>query len=485
MGIFGALTTAITGLRTQSTALEHISNNIANSQTIGFKRTDTSFSELVPDSSPREQAPGVVQAFSRATNAVQGDVSNSDIPTFVAINGDGYFIVGEQTGTSDGNPVFSAEDLYTRRGDFEIDRFGNLKNGSGYFLKGLPINTETGNVSGSVPEIITISNDFLAARATSQIDYRVNLPSFPLTSNQSNSVDFSELLNRTATGTVDATVFTNDPTTAALDGTTGDPLDFTAGNGFVRGDEAASFVSRSISGGAITTFDGSGQALNVQLRWAKVDSVANNVNGSGTDIWNLFYLEDPTATGANPAWRNIGQPYTITAASNGLLTPPIINVPNLTLNLPGGGITNVTLNHGTNGVTQFADANGSVTVNTLRQDGFSAGELSAVAITDDGEVNVSYSNGQSINIAQLTLATFNSDADLQKLDGGSFRATQESGEPILSGAGSVVGRALEASNTDIADEFTKLIVTQQAYSANTRVITTADEILQEALNIIR
>ncbi|MEM7618981.1 MAG: flagellar hook-basal body complex protein [Pseudomonadota bacterium] len=475
MGIFGALTTAITGLRTQSTALEHISNNIANSQTVGFKRTDTSFSELVPDSAPREQAPGVVQAFSRATNTVQGDVSNSDISTFVAINGDGYFIVGEQTGTADGNPVFSSEDLYTRRGDFEIDRFGNLKNGAGYFLKGLSINTETGNIAGSVPEIVTISNDFLAARATTEVDYRVNLPSFPLTSNQSDSVDFSELLNRGTTGAVDGTIFNNDPRAS--------------GDGLVQGQDSDAFISRSIAGGAITTFDGAGQGLNVQFRWAKIDSSLNTVS-EGTppstthnDVWNLFYLVDGSATGTATAWNNVGTDYTF--GTNGLLNPDITSVAGLTLTLPGGTLTGITIDHGSLGITQFADANGTSTVNTINQDGYSAGELSAVSITDDGEVNVSYSNGESVNIAQITLATFNSDADLQKLDGGSFRATQESGEPILSGAGAVVGRALEASNTDIADEFTKLIVTQQAYSANTRIITTADEILQEALNIIR
>ena len=467
MGIFGAMTTAITGLRSQSTALEHISNNIANSQTVGYKRTDTSFSELVPESSPREQALGVVQSASRPTNDIQGDISNSEIATFTAINGDGYFVVGEQTGTSDGNPVFGDEDLYTRRGDFEIDRNGNLKNGAGYFLKGLSINSATGNTSGSLPEVITITNDFLAASATTEIDYRANLPSFPLTSAQDDSVSNSELLDPTP---ADST-FSNDPTAT--------------GDGVVTGADASTFVDRSISGGAITIFDSGGQSLNVQLRWAKTDSVANG----GSDTWNLFYLSDASATGTSTAWINAGTSASgdtdYVFGSNGQLSPSISSLVIPSLTIEGNNLGDVTLDHGSSGITQFSDSNGIVKVTSLTQNGFAAGELTAIAITDDGRVNVSYSNGRSIDLAQISLASFNSDADLQKLDGGSFRATTESGTAILSAQGSIIGRALENSNTDIADEFTKLIVTQQAYAANTRIISTSDEMIQEALNMIR
>lgn len=140
MGIFSAMNTAITGLGAQSTALEHISNNIANSQTIGYKRTETSFAELVQESDPRRQALGVVDATSRATNNVQGQVQNSAIDTHFAISGDGYFIVSEKQATVDGKPVFGNENLYTRRGDFELDKDGYLVNSSGYFLRGLALN---------------------------------------------------------------------------------------------------------------------------------------------------------------------------------------------------------------------------------------------------------------------------------------------------------------------------------------------------------
>ena len=196
MGIFGALTTAISGLRAQSLALQHISDNIANNQTVGFKRTETSFIDLVTGaSSPRMHEGGVVIANSRATNAVQGDIISSDIATHVAVNGDGYFVVERPTGTNGGTPVFQGIDQFTRRGDFALNRDGYLVNGAGYFLKALPIDPTTGNVSGTLPQIMQITRDFLPAQETTSVDYRANLASVPSTANFDPTVPNSELFN--------------------------------------------------------------------------------------------------------------------------------------------------------------------------------------------------------------------------------------------------------------------------------------------------
>ena len=99
MGIFGALTTAVSGMRAQSFALENISGNIANSQTTAFKREDTSFEDLIPDEIPAKQLSGNVIATSRSTNNVQGDIQNASVGTYMAINGDGFFVV-EKPSTS-------------------------------------------------------------------------------------------------------------------------------------------------------------------------------------------------------------------------------------------------------------------------------------------------------------------------------------------------------------------------------------------------
>ena len=118
MGIFGALTTAVSGLRAQSFALENISGNIANSQTTAFKREDTSFVDIIPDNNPTKQLAGNVIANSRATNSVQGDIQNASVSTYMAINGDGYFVVEKPSSFADNQPVFDGVDLYTWRGDF-------------------------------------------------------------------------------------------------------------------------------------------------------------------------------------------------------------------------------------------------------------------------------------------------------------------------------------------------------------------------------
>jgi len=454
MGIFGALTTAVTGLQAQSFALERISDNIANSQTIGYKRSDASFADFVPESPSDQQALGVVNAFSRPTNTIQGDIANSQVDTHIAINGDGYFIISQPTDLVDGFPVFGGGDLYTRRGDFEFDRSGFLVNGSGYFLQGLPLDPVTGNPSGSSPTVIQVSNDFLPASATTEINYRANLADFPLTASANPAVPGSELINPAD--------YTFDPTVGGAE--------------VVQANEASTFIDQSIAGGAITTFDQAGASVNVQFRWAKTDSTP-------TDTWNMFYLTDANATGAATAWQNIGVDYTFGA--NSQLSPPIVTttINNLTVN--GNNLGDIVLDHGTNGITQFADSTGVAKVTDISQNGFAAGELVSTSVSNEGRVVAQYTNGRAIDLAEIILASFNGDSGLARTDGGAFRETPDSGTAILGALGSVVGSALEGSNTDIADEFTKLIVTQQAYAANTRIISTAEEMLTEALNMVR
>ena len=155
------------------------------------------------------------------------------------------------------------------------------------------------------------------------------------------------------------------------------------------------------------------------------------------------------------------------------------------MTVDGVNLGNITLDHGAGGLTQFDDADGAVQVNALQQDGFPAGELIDVAISGEGRVVAAYDNGQLIDVAEVTLAGFSSPNNLAKLDGGAFQATAESGAAIIGTSGTILGSSLEQSNTEIAEEFTKLIVTQQAYSANSRIITTADELMDETINLIR
>ena len=607
MGIFGALTTAVGGLRAESYALENISGNIANSQTTAFKRIDTSFLDLIPQTGLTNQLAGSVTTHSRSTNTVQGDVQSASVATYMAINGAGFFSVQKPGTFTDGLPVFDGVDRYTRRGDFSLDKSGFLVNGAGYYLEGVPIDPSTGNLTGSSPQVLKFQNDFLPAQQTSKIDYRANLAGYPLTSHHDTSIPGSELLspgsfsaghNPLVLGTpaapyVDATTggtpqnnkastpitvstkltgaalsdsltanwgptdtitvntktitFSNsggnvfaaggatlDLTNAtvgdlltAIDtisgtsipstvsatgaitlhsGTASDlsitsatnstafaALGFTGtvtalrtgggtiGTGQVVGNDNSTFLEQTVAGGAVTTYDVSGSPVNLQFRWGKTDSAS--LGAGHTDTWNMFYQVNPNATGTAVAWQNVGTNFSF--ASNGQMTPAIASITLTNATVNGVSIGSPVVVFGNGGVTQFADANGNVQVNQIQQDGFPAGQLQSVGVSTNGRIVGNYSNGRNLDLAEITLASFNGTNFLKRADGGAFEATDESGQALFGKAGTIVGSSLEGSNTDIADEFTKLIVTQQAYSANTKVITTSNTMVQDLLNVLR
>jgi flagellar hook protein FlgE len=606
MGIFDALNTAVGGLQAQSFALQNISGNIANASTTGYKGIETSFEDLIPDStSPSRQVAGGVTAFAQATITTQGTVSVTTVATNMAINGDGFFSVQKATGTSDNLPVFNGVTDYTRRGDFQVNANGNLVNGAGYYLMGVGVDPKTGNPLGNVPNVLQFQNNFIPAQSTTSINYAANLPSTPTTAVSStaapgtinalgglNPYDFSSnplptttpatpIGDNTVTGTpavqvgpagamTGSTVLSgavngltsgfavND--TISVDGSTaGQTITFVAsgavgnnqvnvtdtvaqllakidalsggagsavnsgtvtlhsgvaqdlsvtssnssafaalglpptasalripalaaGSGKVIANDQQAFLNESISGGALTAYDSTGTAVNVQLRWAKTDSSA--LGGSHANTWNLFYQADPNATTTQTAWVNAGTNFTF--GPTGVLTSPAtpaITIPNVSVGNQSLG--NLSFSMGAGTLTQFASTGGTVTINTITQNGFAAGQLQSVAINNNGIVVGTFSNGQNLDLASVTLSHFNGTNYLKSLDGGAYAVTDQSGPAIIGASGSISGSSLEGSNTDIASEFTKLIVTQQAYSANTKVITTANSMVQDLLNVLR
>ena len=607
MGIFDALTTAVSGLSAQSFALQNISGNIANASTVGYKGIDTTFEDLIPNATvANKQVAGGVTAFSSQTITTQGTVSNSTVATNMAINGDGFFSVQKPSSVSDNVPVFSGVTDYTRRGDFQVDANGNLVNGAGYYLMGVDVDPKTGNPTGNVPHVLQFQNNFIPAQATTAITYAANLPTTPKTTASTgaaaktitadgglNPNDFSA--NPTVVGTaapsvdalsvgaaatsqnlsaissatalsgtsgsdslttgfaagdtitVDGTIIsfvsgaTNlsanqisitdnvgtlmsaignitgvTPTIAAngaitLHTGTASNLSITTsgtnatnalgamgitapvtkpmgvgtntGQGYVAGSDVTTFTNESISGGAVTAYNAAGTPVNVQLRWAKVDSASL---GTGhQDVWNLYYQADTTATASNQqAWVNVGTNFVFNA--NGSLSSPTgtsLTIPSVAVDNQQLG--NLTMNITSGALTQFASSSGAATINGLTQNGFAAGQLQSVAINNSGIVVGTFSNGQNIDLAAVTLSHFNGTNYLKALDGGAYEATDQSGPAIIGASGTMSGSSLEGSNTDIADEFTKLIVTQQAYSANTKVITTANDMVQSLLAVLR
>src|SRR6266480_1432125 len=256
----------------------------------------------------------------------------------------------------------------------------------------------------------------------------------------------------------------------------------TAGAGVVIGNDNTIFTSESISGGAVTAYDATGTPVNLQLRWAKTDSAA--LGSPHTNTWNLFYQTNANATGAQVAWVNAGTNFVFGA--NGALTSPsgsTITLSNVAVGNQSLGA--LTVNFGSGGLTQYASTGGTASINEISQNGFAAGQLQSIAVNNNGLVVGTFSNGQNLDLASVSLSHFNGTNYLKALDGGAYAVTDLSGPAIIGASGTISGSALEGSNTDIADEFTKLIVTQQAYSANTKVITTANSMVQDLLNVLR
>jgi flagellar hook protein FlgE len=450
MGIFGAMLTAVSGLRAQSYSLENISGNIANSQTTGFKRVDTSFVDLIPDMPYRKEVAGSVAAFSRLTNTIQGDMQATGISTNIALNGEGMFVVAPQE-----SPV---KNLYTRRGDFTLSKDGRLVNGAGFAMKGTSINPVTGARTNGV---VQINTEPLPARRTAEIQYKANLPNMPGTADA--RAGLSNLLG--APTLPPPAVAPPDYRVTALPAVVPGPAVTTAAQ--------PQFLNQTIDGGSLVVYNDVGAAVDVQLRWGKVS------NAPGAETWNLFYLENA----AGSTWRNAGTP--VTFASNGELTSGA-SIPINNLNVNGTLVGNVSINWGGTGLTQYATQDGLAEASLIQQDGFPSGVLESLQVTSDGRIVGSYSNGQIAEVASVQIAQFRADNALKRLDGGVYEQTLESGEPAfgLNGA-TLIGGNVENSNTDIAEEFSKMIITQQAYSANTRVVSTSQQMLSDVINMVR
>ncbi|WP_264045782.1 flagellar hook protein FlgE [Methylobacterium flocculans] len=463
MDVFTAMQTAVSGLKAQSFSLENISGNIANSQTTGFKRVDTNFVDLIAEQqTPTRQVAGSVAANSRQTTTVQGSLNATEVGTNMALNGEGFFAVQTKTGDAAGQSTFSASDFYTRRGDFAPDKDGYLVNGAGSYLKGNSLDPVTGQATGEGP--IKISNSILPARPTSTITYSANLPKTPATKNANASIAGSELLGTLASGA----------NPAILSGT---------GTKTVSAADSASFINGSIDGPSLTAYTESGGPVGIQTRWAKVQNADTETDTK--DVWNLFYADKSTVTSTSTSWTNAGTAFEF--SSSGQLTSPTttaVTIPALTVDDVSLG--NIQLNYGSGGLTAYTSSGGTVTTNTLTQDGYSSGTLNNLSITKDGKVSGTYSNGNTVALANIKVVQFNNSDGLKANSNGTYEQTLDSGTPLVGLNGTaVIGGNVEQSNTDIASEFSKMIVTQQAYSANTKVISTSQDMMSALMNIIR
>jgi flagellar hook protein FlgE len=436
MSLFGALTTAVSGLSAQSSAFANISDNIANSQTTGYKGVNTDFINYLTESTPTINESGSVVALPQYTNNVQGAITQSTDPLALAISGQGFFAVSQSTGASNAagtGTTFNAQQFYSRAGDFSVNAAGYLVNGSGDYLDGWAVNSSTGVANQTALAPIQISQNTFQPVATSNITLSADLPATPA----ANTPVTSQINVYDSLGT-QHTLTLNYAQNSANDWTV-----------------------------TVTSPDNTPSATigSAELKFG-------SASGNGVAAGTIGSISNATGLLAGSTY-SAGGPATLTLS------------PNL-----GQGAQPITLNLGTfggsTGLTQYAGT--AFNLLGITQNGLPQGSFSNVTFNPQGGVVVNYTNGQSQIIAQVPLTTFNAPDALQNENGQSFSATRASGVPLANaigsnGSGSLIVGSTEGSNVDIATEFTKLITAQEAYSANAKVVTTADQLATTTINM--
>jgi flagellar hook protein FlgE len=311
---------------------------------------------------------------------------------------------------------------YTRAGNFQLDQNGNVVTPSGAILQGYLANA-AGVITGQIGNVQLVGTPVQAFATT--------------------------------TATLSANVDASAAPAAAWTFVTGATP------------PAAAQYNNSTS---ITVYDTLGAAHQVNVYFAKGTPVAGP---PPTYPWTAHYIyQDPTTN----AYSEIGTQNMVFDANGALLSGAAG-----TATLPGGNAISVDLT----GTTQFASA---FSVSAIGQNGYASGTLKNVLIGDDGTVTGVYTNGQTRSIAQLCLARFTAPTELTKLGNNLFAQSSASGQPIVgapdtSGLGRTLSNTLELSNVDIAEEFTNLISAQRGFQANTKIITTTDELLNLLISI--
>ncbi|WP_374377224.1 flagellar hook-basal body complex protein [Dongia sp.] len=176
MSILGAMFTAVSGVNAQSKSLGHISDNIANSQTTGYKKVDTRFETLITVSNANLHQPGGVVASPSYANSLQGNVNQTQVLTNMAISGQGFFVVSRPESQTANQTLFNDLAYYTRAGDFEVNRDGYLVNNGGYYLNGWAVDETTGVADTSTLSPIQITQTIDEPTATTELEFVGNLP---------------------------------------------------------------------------------------------------------------------------------------------------------------------------------------------------------------------------------------------------------------------------------------------------------------------
>ena len=428
MSLSSAMFASVTGLETASTAIGVIGDNIANVSTPGFKERRAEFADVLGRSISTAGGFSQTGAGSTVLNVSQifsqGSFESTSRTTDLAIEGQGFFVLDGQQGRA-----------YSRAGLFDFDRDGKLVDAIGQRVQGFGIDPVTLQATGQIGDI-QLSNAVAAPRASSTATFSLNLDA-----------------NAAANG----------------------PFDPANPNG------TSAFQS------VITLYDSLGSPHATTLYFTR----------TGANAWSWNATLAPADTTTAPA--NATDP--VVVQGNGTLT--FDTAGNLTAasgspvtyQFAGGAAAaqSVALDFGPiagvgtgSPTTQYAGAQSAV--NSQTQDGFGPGTLTSVGVDRSGFFVATFSNGETRPIAQVALASFPNTGGLDSIGNNGFIETRDSGQPIIgaprsSNFGAIRSNNIEQSNVDLAAQFIRLILQQRAFQANTRTVSTTNELLANLVQL--
>src|SRR5262249_9100214 len=352
------------------------------------------------------------------TNTVQGDVQAASIGTFMAINGDGFFVVGKPASFVDNKPVFDGTDRYTRRGDFQPDKNGFLVNGAGYYLMGIPVDPTTGNLVGSVPQLLQFQNDFLPAQPTTEVDYRANLASYPLTNAHDTNIPKSELLNPAS---FSANPIAGAPVAAKITGAgaqLADTIATVTGTGTFANPATTQLGAGNGGTLRITATPAGGSTTNYDLTFADTDTlntIVSTINGTaglssavqasidtsaGTNKLKITSTSadfdfgiDPVSTDALTTTLGLSE---VNHASSNLITKGVSPGESLTVTV-GANTTTLDFGFGATQISTLAELNTAIA-------GYPAA-MGSAAVDANGNLSFTASAGNTISVSPSTTAT--------------------------------------------------------------------------------
>ncbi|MEO0325090.1 MAG: flagellar hook protein FlgE [Myxococcota bacterium] len=437
MSILRSLNTGASGIRAHGQAMGATSDNIANVSTIGFKRSRAVFNDILgraidsaPQSMPMAGAGARVSHIQQMWS--QGALLTTEAPTDLAVNGNGFFVVQGSNAGIEGQ-------WFSRAGQFRVDNEGFLVNPDGLRLQGYSADA-TGNLGAALGDL-EVMGGTVPANATTEVEL---------------SVQLNSNLPALAAPAVDP----NDPATFS-----GQPVSTTVYDSLGNARELTVYFQRNATGYDFEVF-------------ANGSDLAGGTADTPTSLGRGDLTFD--ASGALTAFTDAGLSIDFTGgAATGQAIAMDFGTP-----VGTGAVT------GRENSTMFGFGEDGPNVTAIAQDGFSAGTVSGFEVAADGTITGVFSNGQRRPLGQVALADFTSVDGLERAGNNLFVATLESGEPLVGGAGSgrrgsIVGGALEQSNVDLGQEFVDLIAYQRGFQANSRIITTADEMYTELINLKR